>query len=111
LEADGLFVLGSTEPHYSPSKLFLSFITQKPVFAFLHHRSNAVELIANSGLGSVCPYLSTHTIEVSSDNFRKKFSEWLEKTQLKLWESNSNIIEKYSASAMTKKLVDTLSKV
>jgi|LakMenEpi03Aug12_release.lakeMendotaPanAssembly.Ray.scaffolds.fasta_scaffold30986_2 hypothetical protein len=111
LEADGLFVLGSTEPHYSPSKLFLSFITQKPVFAFLHHRSNAVELIVSSGLGTVCPYLSTQTIDESSDNFKKNFSEWLEKIQLNLWKSNSNFLEKYSASAMTKKLVDTLSKV
>jgi hypothetical protein len=65
----------------------------------------------SSGLGTVCPYLSTQTIDESSDNFKKNFSEWLEKIQLNLWKSNSNFLEKYSASAMTKKLVDTLSKV
>ena len=68
-----------------------------------------MELIVNSGLGRVCPYFSKHTIDESSDNFKKYFSEWLEKTQLNLWKSNSNFLEQYSARAMTKKLVDTLS--
>ena len=40
-QASGAIVIGSTEPHYSASKLFQCLITSKKLFAFLHEESEA----------------------------------------------------------------------
>ena len=36
--ASGILVLGSTEPHYRPSKVFQSLMSRRPVLALLHER-------------------------------------------------------------------------
>ena len=38
-----MLVLGSTEPHYTPSKVFQAMLSRRPVFAMLHRDSTAVE--------------------------------------------------------------------
>ncbi|MCX8090910.1 MAG: hypothetical protein N3I86_08260 [Verrucomicrobiae bacterium] len=49
--ASGVLVLGSTEPHYSPSKIFQAVMSRRPVFAFLHEQSTALELLRASNAG------------------------------------------------------------
>lgn len=46
--ASGVLVLGSTEPHYSPSKIFQSVMSRRPVFALLHEASTAVPILRAS---------------------------------------------------------------
>ena len=36
MQSDAVLVLGSTEPHYTPSKVFQAMLSQRPVFAMLH---------------------------------------------------------------------------
>lgn len=43
--ASGILVLGSTEPHYSPSKIFQSVMSRRPIFALLHGQSTAVPIL------------------------------------------------------------------
>lgn len=46
LEAsNSVLVLGSTEPHYTPSKAFQAILSGRPVFAMLHAESTAVDMI------------------------------------------------------------------
>ncbi len=49
--SDGVMVVGSTEAHYSPSKIFQAILSKRPVFALLHHRSEALELLSSTGAG------------------------------------------------------------
>lgn len=49
--ADGVFILGSTEPHYTPSKVFQAVLSQKPVLAVLHKDSTALTVIRMTGAG------------------------------------------------------------
>jgi len=51
--ASGVLVLGSTEPHYSPSKLFQSVMSRRPVFALLHEESTAAPLLRACKAGPV----------------------------------------------------------
>ncbi len=44
-------VVGSTEPHYTPSKIFQSVQSRHPVFALLHESSTAVQVLEDSGAG------------------------------------------------------------
>ncbi len=47
--ADAILVIGSTEPHYTPSKIFQVLQSGRPVFALLHEKSDAVALLRSIG--------------------------------------------------------------
>jgi len=51
--ADGIFILGSTEPHYTPSKIYQGVLSAKPIFAVLHKESTAVQILTVSKAGIV----------------------------------------------------------
>lgn len=51
--ASGVLVIGSTEPHYSPSKIYQAALSRRPVFALLHRDSTAVPLLDRSRAGTV----------------------------------------------------------
>ena len=51
--ADGVLVIGSTEPHYSPSKIYQAALSRRPVLALLHRDSTAAPLLETSRAGSV----------------------------------------------------------
>jgi hypothetical protein len=51
--ASGNLVFGSTEPHYSPSKLFQAVISRRPVFALLHEASEAVPIFQALNAGTL----------------------------------------------------------
>jgi hypothetical protein len=54
LERSGaVLVLGSTERHYTPSKVFQAMLSRRPVFALLHAESTAVDMLRSSGAGRV----------------------------------------------------------
>ena len=50
-----VLVLGSTERHYTPSKVFQAILSQRPVFAMLHAESTAVGMIEQARAGTVLP--------------------------------------------------------
>jgi hypothetical protein len=51
--SSAILVLGSTEPHYTPSKVFQAILSKRPVFAMLHAESTAVDMVAKSRAGRV----------------------------------------------------------
>lgn len=51
--ASGILVLGSTEPHYSPSKIFQSVMSRRPVLALLHRESTAVQVLHETKAGQL----------------------------------------------------------
>ena len=42
VQAAAILVIGSTEPHYSPSKIYQSVEARRPIFALLHKASTAI---------------------------------------------------------------------
>ena len=51
--SSAVLVLGSTERHYTPSKVFQAILSKRPVFAMLHAESTAVEMITHARAGRV----------------------------------------------------------
>jgi hypothetical protein len=51
MRASAVLVLGSTERHYTPSKLFLAVLSRRPVLAVLHEASTAVGMLAAARAG------------------------------------------------------------
>jgi hypothetical protein len=50
---DAVLVLGSTERHYTPSKVFQAILSKRPVFAMLHAESTAADTIREAHAGRV----------------------------------------------------------
>jgi hypothetical protein len=51
--ASSVLVLGSTERHYTPSKVFQAILSGHPVFAMLHAESTAVDMVRKARAGLV----------------------------------------------------------
>lgn len=52
-QSSAVLVLGSTERHYTPSKVFQAILSKRPVFAMLHAESTAVGMIRKARAGRV----------------------------------------------------------
>lgn len=57
--SDAVLVLGSTEAHYTPSKVFQAMLSRRPVFAMLHEDSTAVDMIRSARAGVVVTLTET----------------------------------------------------
>jgi hypothetical protein len=53
LRASGVLIVGSTEPHYTPSKVDQAVQSRRPVLALLHEASTAVGVLESSRAGTV----------------------------------------------------------
>ena len=49
--SNAILVLGSTEPHYSPSKIYQGVSSGRPVFAVLHEQSSALATLRDGNVG------------------------------------------------------------
>ncbi|MBB6610329.1 hypothetical protein H7F15_04705 [Pontibacter sp. Tf4] len=74
--ADGVFVLGSTEPHYTPSKVYQGILSQKPIFAILHSASTAGNVIEESKAGIVLKFNGETELETIYDTFGEKLNTY-----------------------------------
>jgi hypothetical protein len=74
--ADAVFILGSTEPHYTPSKVFQAVLSRKPIFAVLHEASTAVSIIRETGAGMVLTFKGEADMGTIREGFVPAFQEF-----------------------------------
>jgi hypothetical protein len=53
LHSSAILIVGSTESHYSPSKIYQSVQAHRPIFAILHKSSTGVRVLRESNAGFV----------------------------------------------------------
>jgi hypothetical protein len=51
--SSAVLVLGSSERHYTPSKIFQAILSKRPVFAMLHAESTAIDMVVRARAGRV----------------------------------------------------------
>ena len=51
LHASAILIVGSTEAHYTPSKIYQAVQAKRPMFALLHEQSTAVKVLQESRAG------------------------------------------------------------
>ncbi len=110
--ADGAFILGSTEAHYTPSKVFQSVLSNKPILAILHQESTACETIVTSNTGVVLAFNGEKDVNKIHELFLQYFLDY--KAFFMSYDDkkiNKNAFEKYTAKNVTKELVNALNKV
>jgi hypothetical protein len=110
--ADGTFILGSTEAHYTPSKVYQSVLSGKAVFAILHKESSACQVIRQSNAGTVLDFNGEPDVQNISAVFKEKWKKHLQ--YLKSFSAekiDQQEFEKYSARNVTSTLVEALNKI
>lgn len=110
-QADGIFIMGSTEPHYTPSKTYQAVLSKKPIFALLHKESTAVEILMKSGAGQGFYFNGESEINRITQNFHQallNYLQWLSHFDSR--NTNMALFNEYSANAVTGKLASLLQK-
>lgn len=110
--ADGIFILGSTEPHYTPSKTYQGVLSKKPILAILHSESSAVTVLRDSGAGIVLDFDGENDLASINQKF---MDSWNMFSAFQNNYSTGNItydlFEKYSARETTRTLASLLDRV
>jgi len=110
--ADGSFILGSTEPHYTPSKVYQAVLSEKPVFAILHQESSACEIIKKSRVGIVLEFNGRENLNVIANNFVSEWETYIDfLSKYNIENVDSAIFDQYSAVEVTKTLATGLDKL
>jgi hypothetical protein len=103
--SNGIFIIGSSESHYTPSKLFSAFIMQKPVFALLHEHSTAKNILEKTQWGEVCDYFGNDYAPFEKQVI-DKFLIWKQKTRNNTWNFDYGAADQYSIQSITYKLAN-----
>jgi hypothetical protein len=103
--ADGVFILGSTEPHYTPSKSYQGVLSGKPILAILHNQSTAVKVLRDSNAAIVLDFAG----EAGLDHIETQLAAVLEQydTFHQAFDPKQvrmDLFHAYSAQAVTQKL-------
>jgi hypothetical protein len=107
--ADAVFIMGSTEPHYTPSKVYQAVLSGKPILAVLHEASTAVRVLRESRAGIVVTMKGEEDLDTLADRFLEGLKEFMVfKQSFDPSKINRNAFEQYSAKAVTSMLVEKL---
>lgn len=113
LEAvDGAFILGSTEPHYTPSKVYQGVLSRKPILAVLHQASSAVAVIRSANTGVVLAYdgeAEIHRIREEFLEIYQRFMAFMRNFDPR--QVNMEAFDQYSARQVTAALAALLDKL
>jgi hypothetical protein len=106
--ADAVFVLGSTEPHYTPSKVYQAVLSKKPVYAVLHSQSTASNILKSSNAGTVTN-ITEDTVHDLSNQFLADFNSFLNFVKsFSEQKVNYSLFNQFSAFAVTEQLATLL---
>src|SRR5258708_22505645 len=110
--ADGVFVVGSSEPHYTPSKVYQDVLSGKPVAEVLNRESTAVKVIRRSSAGLVLDFDGEKEIDRIRRSFVSFFRDYV------TFQNNFDVsgvdmteFNTYSAKNVTKQLAQFLDQV
>jgi hypothetical protein len=109
---DGVFILGSTEPHYTPSKVYQGILSHKPILAVLHQASSAVAVIRSAGAGVVLSFDGEPEVVRIKAEFKEvyqRFKDFMMNFDPK--QVNMEAFEQYSARQGTARLAELLEKL
>mgnify|MGYP000875010151 CR=1 FL=1 len=108
--AKGVMVIGSTEKHYTASKIFQSLLSQQPVFAIMHNQSSVVDILNQcNAKNNLVEYFEQETEIELQNKIEKKFEDFVKNTQQ--WQPNLSALDKYSAKESTKALVNAIERI
>ena len=107
--ARGVFILGSTEPHYTPSKVYQGVLSERPVLAVLHQASTACDVIRRTGAGRVLAFDGEAGLDTIKAQFADAFDDFRAFAgSFRAADVDRAEFETFSARNVTRTLADAL---
>ena len=106
LAANAILILGSTEPHYTPSKAFQAVMARRPVLALLHRASTAAEFLQRANAARVVT-LEEHDLPPAAQ-LAAALAELMEADPAAEPAVRWDMLEAYSARASARILAEAL---
>jgi len=110
--ADAIFIFGSTSAHYTPSKLFQSALSGRPIFAVLHEASTACDIIRQSGLGHLLTFRGDSDLPWISQQLPAAFEAF--RAYARTFDANKvdlRALDAWSARGVTQVLAEALDRI
>jgi len=109
--ADAVFVLGSTEPHYTPSKVYQGVLAEKPVLAVLHEASSAGDVLQRTGAGQVLDFAGARDVEHIEQSFAEAFDRFRAfASDFNPTQVDQSAFQEYSARSVTETLANAMNR-
>jgi hypothetical protein len=105
-KSNAVLVVGSTERHYTPSKVFQGMLSKRPVFALLHEESSAVDMIRTAQAGEVLTL--SEQVMPSAQMIAASLQRMVEQPRAGAATMDAAAFEAYSARESTRALARAL---
>lgn len=102
-QADAILTLGSSEAHYTASKIYPAILADRPLLAIYHESSSVVAVMNETGVGELITYTSQEPAETKVREICEAIERIMDPFYTKP-HANQQALERYSARNMTKKL-------
>ena len=110
-QSDGIVALGTTEHHYTASKIFPSLLANRPILAVFHEKSTVVEYVNEAGQGPVVTYSDEHPAGTEVPAIKHRLEQILISDDSKILPLESERFEPFTARSMTSRLAGIFDKV
>ncbi|WP_439883014.1 hypothetical protein ACSX1A_07565 [Pontibacter sp. MBLB2868] len=108
--AFAILVVGSTEKHYTASKIFQAILSKKPVLAIFHAESTVVSILEEcNATGLLTKYLHSETLQQLEENIGAKLKKLLSNNCN--WNPSFSKISNYSAKESAKVLLGKVNSI
>ncbi len=102
--AHTVMVIGSTERHYTASKVYQALLSERPVWAVFHGESTAVKVMEECKADQ---FLATYKENMTESEIKQEIRNSLvERLKGAGWSADLNALDKYSARESARKLVE-----
>jgi hypothetical protein len=113
-DADAVLLIGSNEPHYTPSKLFQVLLSERPVVAVLHEGSPGTELLRRAGRPPdvrLITFSDSEPVERRVDAIAAELSQLLAEPDYRPDALDRSVLQPTSAPALAARLAGVLDRV
>jgi glycosyltransferase involved in cell wall biosynthesis len=102
LDADMLFIPGSSDENYTASKIFPYILAGKPLIAVFHEKSSVVDIVQSTQSGDVITFNQGSSLEGVSNEVFSKLSNMISRIPFKP-ETDWKALTPYTAKEMSRK--------
>ncbi len=110
-QAGGILMLGSTEHHYTASKLYPGLLAGRPILAVYHEASSVVEILRRAGRPPsirVVTYNDRNRAESRVEMIYRELAELVETPLYDPSAVSTAVVEEYSAASLARRLATVL---
>jgi hypothetical protein len=111
MQASAILLMGSTEPHYTASKLYPAFLSGRPILAVYHRQSSVAEImsrVTSPPDAHLITYSDSDPAEDHSSDIARALASILSRGSVESIEWQSAELEKFSARSLAGELAGVL---